>query len=222
MDFMCTLSTMAHASGAVQQRATYRHGDLRQALLDAGLAMAREGGPDAVVLREATRRAGVSPNAAYRHFTDREALVAAVSDAAQGASAAVIEREWDAVPEGDPAATAHAHLRAVGTGYLRFARDESGLFRAAYTVPTDLANALDPRKAGPGGRTPFELLGIALDECVTAGLLPAERRPGAELSAWSAVHGLAMLVLEGPLHDLDEATLAHAGRSVIEMVVRGL
>ena len=52
-------------------RATYRHGDLRQALLDAGLAMAREGGPDAVVLREATRRAGVSPNAAYRHFADR-------------------------------------------------------------------------------------------------------------------------------------------------------
>ena len=66
-------------------RSTYRHGDLRQALLEAGVAMAREGGPDAVVLREATRRAGVSPNAAYRHFSDREALVTAVSDAALGA-----------------------------------------------------------------------------------------------------------------------------------------
>ena len=50
------------------QRSTYRHGDLRRALLDAGIELARSGGPDAVVLREATRRAGVVPNAAYRHF----------------------------------------------------------------------------------------------------------------------------------------------------------
>ncbi|CAN5553652.1 TetR/AcrR family transcriptional regulator [soil metagenome] len=213
---------MAHASSAVQQRATYRHGDLRQALLDAGLAMAREGGPDAVVLREATRRAGVSPNAAYRHFADREALVAAVSDAASSASAAVIEAEWDAVPAGSAADTAHSHLRAVGTGYLRFARDEPGLFRAAYTVTSNLEQAFSPDKAGPGGRTPFQLLGIAIDEMVAAGLMPIERRPGAELLAWSSVHGLAMLVLEGPLRDLDEATLQHAGRALIDMVDRGL
>jgi hypothetical protein len=57
---------------------------------------------------------------------------------------------------------------------------------------------------------------------VAAGLMPAERRPGAELIAWSAVHGLAMLVLEGPLRDLDEAALQHAGRAVIDMVIRGL
>ena len=49
-------------------RSTYRHGDLRRALLEAGIELARSGGPDAVVLREATRRAGVAPNAAYRHF----------------------------------------------------------------------------------------------------------------------------------------------------------
>ncbi|MCU1416866.1 MAG: TetR/AcrR family transcriptional regulator [Schumannella sp.] len=184
--------------------------------------MAREGGPDAVVLREATRRAGVSPNAAYRHFSDREALVAAVSDAASSASAAVIEAEWDAVPPGDAAQTAHAHLRAVGRGYLRFARDEPGLFRAAYTVPSNLEQAFSPDKAGPGGRTPFQLLGVALDELVAAGLMPAERRPGAELIAWSSVHGLAMLVLEGPLRDLDEQTLQHAGSALIDMVDRGL
>jgi AcrR family transcriptional regulator len=213
---------MAHDPSAVQQRSTYRHGDLRQALLDAGIAMAREGGPEAVVLREATRRAGVSPNAAYRHFADREALVSAVADAAAGASAAAIEAEWDAVPAGTPAETAHAHLRAVGRGYLRFARDEPGLFRAAYTVPTDLREAFSPEKAGPAGRTPFQLLAIALDELVAAGVLPPERRPGAEFSAWSAVHGLAMLVLGGPMRDLDEATLAHAARSVIDMVDRGL
>lgn len=213
---------MPHVHTPVQGRTTYRHGALHQALLDAGVAMAREGGPDAVVLREATRRAGVSPNAAYRHFADREALVAAVSDAASSASAAAIEAEWDAAPTGSPAETAQAHLRAVGTGYLRFARDEPGLFRAAYTVPSNLEQAFSPDKAGPGGRTPFQLLGIALDEMVAAGLVPAERRPGAEFSAWSSVHGLAMLVLEGPLRDLDEDTLRHAGQAVIGMVVRGL
>ncbi|GAB3404715.1 TetR/AcrR family transcriptional regulator [Schumannella luteola] len=204
-------------------RATYRHGDLRQALVDAGFAMARESGPDAVVLREATRRAGVSPNAAYRHFADRTALVQAVSDAALGAVAEAIEEEWERIARaGDAAADAHAELEAVGVGYLRFARDEPGLFRAAFTVPRDLRSALSPDKAGPRGRTPFELLGIALDDLVAAGELPAERRPGAELLAWSAVHGLAMLALEGPLHDLDPELARQTGRRVIAMVDRGL
>lgn len=49
-------------------RNIYRHGDLRRALIDAGIELVREGGPDAIVLREATRRAGMVPNAAYRHF----------------------------------------------------------------------------------------------------------------------------------------------------------
>ncbi|TPW70066.1 TetR/AcrR family transcriptional regulator [Schumannella sp. 10F1B-5-1] len=205
------------------QRSTYRHGDLRQALVGAGLEMARESGPDAVVLREATRRAGVSPNAAYRHFADRTALVGAVSDAALGAVAEAIEEEWERIDRrGDAAAVAHAELEAVGIGYLRFARDEPGLFRAAFTVPRDLESALSPDKAGPRGRTPFELLGIALDDLVAAGELPAERRPGAELLAWSAVHGLAMLALEGPLHDLDPELARQTGRRVIGMVDRGL
>lgn len=212
---------MTHADPSVQ-RSSYRHGDLRQALLDAGIAMAREGGPDAVVLREATRRAGVSPNAAYRHFADRTALVTAVSDTALGMAAVAIENEWDAVELGDAASVAHAHLRAVGIGYLRFARDEPGLFRAAFTVPVNLEQALSPDKAGPSGRTPFQLLSMALDELVEVGSLPTERRPGAELLAWSAVHGLAMLALEGPFRELDEQTLRGAGRRLVDMVDRGL
>lgn len=215
---------MAQQDAGVQaRRAGYRHGDLRQALIDAGLEMAREGGPDAVVLREATRRAGVSPNAAYRHFADRSALVAAVSDAASGEVAAAIEREWDAVVDSlPPVEAARAHLRAVGFGYLRFARDEPGLFRAAFTVPADLDDAFGRAKAGPGGRTPFQLLATALDELVAAGALPAERRSGAELACWSAVHGLAMLVLEGPLRGLPPELGGAAARRVVEMAVRGI
>jgi AcrR family transcriptional regulator len=215
---------MAQQDASVQPpRSGYRHGDLRQALIDAGLEMAREGGPDAVVLREATRRAGVSPNAAYRHFADRNALVTAVSDAASGEVAAAIEQEWDAVPADlPPDASAREHLRAVGTGYLRFARDEPGLFRAAFTVPTGLEEAFGRAKAGPGGRTPFELLATALDELVATGALPEERRPGAEFACWSAVHGLAMLVLEGPLRDLPADLKRMAGQRVVDMAIRGI
>jgi len=204
-------------------RSTYRHGDLRQALIETGVELAREGGPAAVVLREATRRAGVSPNAAYRHFSDRAELVDAVSSAAQARVAAAIDLEWQAIPAGlPPADTARARLRAVGRGYLRFARDEPGLFRAAFSVPADMRDAFSADKAGPGGKSPFELLATALDDMVDAGVLPPERRPAAEILAWSAVHGLAMLVLEGPLRDLDAETAAAVGQRLIEMVQKGL
>jgi hypothetical protein len=110
----------------------------------------------------------------------------------------------------------------VGLGYLRFARDEPGLFRAAFGVPGGLDRAFVAEKAGPGGTSPFGLLAGALDDLVRVGALPAERRPASELLAWSAVHGLAMLVLEGPLHELDDDTRRMAGRRVVEMVVRGI
>lgn len=203
-------------------RSTYRHGDLRRSLINAGVDLARAGGPDAVVLREATRRAGVSPNAAYRHFADRAELVNAVSDAAQGFAAAAMEAELAQLPPADDVASAQERLRAVGIGYLRFARDEPGLFRVAFGVPGGLDRAFVAEKAGPGGTSPFGLLAGALDDLVRVGALPAERRPAAELLAWSAVHGLAMLILEGPLHDLDEEIRVLAGRGVVEMVVRGL
>jgi AcrR family transcriptional regulator len=74
-------------------RTTFRHGDLRRALLQAGIELARDGGPQAVVLREATRRAGVAPNAAYRHFSSHRDLLQAVRAAALSSLALAIEAE---------------------------------------------------------------------------------------------------------------------------------
>src|SRR6267143_501148 len=82
------------------ERSTYRHGDLRRALLEAGVELARDGGPDAVVLREATRRAGVVPNAAYRHSASRHDLLRAVRSAALSALAVAIETELAGLPPG--------------------------------------------------------------------------------------------------------------------------
>jgi AcrR family transcriptional regulator len=204
-------------------RTTYRHGDLRHALLTAGIELASAGGPDAVVLRETTRRAGVAPNAAYRHFRDRAALLAAVSDAAQGALAAAIEAEQAGLPpSADRADTARARFRAVGTGYLRFARAEPGLFRTAFSVPDSLDGHSAPTRAGPRGQTPFQLLSAALDDLVGAGLLAPDRRPGAEFLAWSAVHGLATLLIDGPLRAVDDDLAEQLGHRLVAMVDHGL
>lgn len=206
------------------RRRAYRHGDLHRALVEAGLQLARGGGPDAVVLREATRRVGVSPNAAYRHFTDHHALLEAVCAGAQAALADAIETELTAAQTGvsDRAAGARAGLRAVGTAYVAFAQTEPGLFRTAFSVPVDLATAGSPAKAGSRGRTPFQLLAAALDTLVEAGVLPPQRRRGAEALAWSAVHGLAVLAIDGPLRDFDRAQIDSLTQRLVDMVEYGL
>jgi AcrR family transcriptional regulator len=219
---------MTTAAASEPLRSTYRHGDLRRALIDAGIALARGGGPDAVVLREATRRAGVVPNAAYRHFAGREALLQAVRAAALSALAVAMESELGRVRPAHPrtagrrAESARAGLRAVGTAYLRFAQAEPGLFRTAFAVPGAAADQADPGKAGRSGLDPFQLLGAALDRMVEAGALPPARRPGAEYLAWSAVHGLAMLVIDGPLRRLSRRQVRAIGERVIAMVEKGL
>lgn len=202
------------------ERRTYRHGDLPAALLAAGIELSRAGGPQAVVLREATRRVGVSPNAAYRHFADHHALLRAVCAAAMGQLARAMEREQLAVPALPLEQTALARLRAVGTGYLRYAQDEPGLFRTAFTAADELTDTDDA--AGDSGLTPFGLLNAALDDLVSVGLLPVARRPNAELTAWSAVHGLSMLLIDGPLKHLDRKQADAAVQQLLDHIQAGL
>ncbi len=204
-------------------RSTYRHGDLRRALLAAGIELARQGGPDAVVLREATRRAGVVPNAAYRHFASRDDLLQAVRAFALSSLAMAMEAQLAGLRRGRrPADFARGSLRAVGAGYLRFAQEETGLFRTAFSVADAVEGDTDPDKAGQSGLNPFELLGAALDRMVATGLLPAARRPGAEYLAWSAVHGMALLVLDGPLRQADPRQLQALAQRLLDMVEKGL
>src|SRR3979411_2216648 len=100
-------------------------GQVRRALIEAGMELARMGGPDAVVLREATRRVGVAPNAAYRHFADRDALLAAACVAAMDELARRMQARVKATPRRRKAAdTAIAKLRAIGIAYLEFAMHE--------------------------------------------------------------------------------------------------
>lgn len=183
--------------GVKVTRTRYHHGQLREALVATGLELARTGGPSAVVLREAARRLEVSPAAGYRHFSDREELLLAVRREALGALGL---RMLDAARAADPL----ARFRGLGEGYVRFALEEPGLFRTT-AAPGVLVR---PGQA-PEGRDPFRLLSAALDDLVHAGRLSAGRRAGADAVALSAVHGLAVLLLDGLLPQADaEALLA--------------
>lgn len=197
------------------------------------MALAREGGPDAVVLREATRQAGVVPNAAYRHFASRDALFEAVRLTAASMLARAMEEEIARSGRGrkTPLEAARARLRAVGTGYLRFARQETGLFRTAFSpappgqgVDGGASPAADRRAspAGDSGLDPFELLASALDALAAAGALAPANRAGAEYLAWSTVHGMALLAIDGPLRRLSDAEAEAMGQRLLDMVERGL
>jgi AcrR family transcriptional regulator len=194
-------------------------GQVRNALIAAGLELARAGGPDAVVLREATRRVGVVPNAAYRHFADRDALLAEVCVAAMDELAGRMQEQVAAVPEHrDAKQAAIARFAALGVAYLDFATQETGLFETAFAVPRHLEYAA----AGGHGPTPFQLLGSTLDELVTAGVLPAERRPDAEYSVWSSVHGMTVLITQGPLRGMPAQFVRHVSDQLLAFIIRGL
>jgi AcrR family transcriptional regulator len=174
-------------------------GTVRAALIEAGVELARSGGPDAVVLREVTRMVGVVPNAAYRHFADRDAFLAAVRDAALRRLA---QRMADGMSRvrarrGTPLG-AQRRMRAVGQAYLEFARTDPGLFDTAFA-----ATEHHPPAAGNVTPGPFDHLKAALDELFEAGLLEPARRPNVEYPTWATVHGLAVL-LRGPLRSLSD------------------
>jgi AcrR family transcriptional regulator len=206
-----------------RSRGTYRHGDLKAELLRFGLDLARQGGPEAVVLREATRLAGVTPHAAYRHFEDKEALLTAVSERAFSMLADRLERELSEIPECNSAAgAARSRLRAVGTGYIGFAFEEPNLFRTAFSVPVDLSTAMSHSKAGRQGRTPYEILQATIEECAASGAIPPGRQQDARIFSWSAVHGFATLIVSGPLRGFSSEAVQLSTRALLDRVDQGI
>src|SRR6202022_696015 len=93
---------------------------------------------------------------------------------------------------------------------------------SAPPAPEDHDRPPGPQTRPPADSTePFEILGQVLDQAQDAGLLDPHRRPGAEIAAWSAVHGLASLLLDGPLPTTD-ADIEFSFRQVLDLIARGL
>ncbi|UGT59316.1 TetR/AcrR family transcriptional regulator [Nocardia asteroides] len=184
----------------------YHHGDLRNALVQAAGALAVRGGPGAVTVRAAAREVGVTPTAAYRHFTNQEALLRAAQQQAQHTLFTAMSADVD------PGAPAIERLRAAGRGYITFALREPGLFRTAFCAPANTGAPADDEPA-------FALLSTLLDELVETGYTAPEHRPDAEIAAWASVHGVAGLLLDGVSTWMERDAAIDA---VLGMVARGL
>lgn len=179
----------------------YHHGNLRDALVDAGVDVVRDGGPEALSLRELARRVGVSHAATYRHFADREALVDVVAERALAALVAEVHHRLDAIEEPDEVTRARRRLVEIGVGYVAFAMTESGLFRLLFTAYPDAPDG----KSDATGEDPYGMLNQALDDLVAVGYLDERGRAGADITCWAAVHGFSVLNVEGPLRGLPAA-----------------
>ena len=166
-------------------------------------------------------------NAAYRHFADRDELLAAVADAGMRALTAAGEERLarlDAeLPDADPVLRARLRLREIGRSYVEFARAEAGLFRVAFAAfPSAPSTApMVPEVEAADDASPFGQLSGCLDDLVAVGYLAASARPNAEFTCWSVVHGLAMLMLEGPLQRLDDATRRQVTDGALLAIDRG-
>jgi AcrR family transcriptional regulator len=165
---------------------------------------------------------GVVPNAAYRHFADRDELLAAVcASALHELTARMSEGIARVRGKNGDARAAGRRLQAIGTAYLSFAREEPGLFATAFAVPQQ------HNYVAQGGETgqevsPIHLLRTALDELVDAGVLDDRRREGLEYPVWSTVHGLAVLTGQGPLRDLPDTARRRIERLTFTFIGEGL
>lgn len=196
----------------------YHHGNLRDALVEAAVEVVREGGPEALSLRELARRVGVSHAAAYRHFADREALVDVVAERAMEALVAAIARRLGDVVDEEPVRRARRRLVEIGAGYVEFALTESGLFRLLFTAYPEPPQG----KESPTYDDPYSMLNEALDDLVEVGYLDPGVRVGADVTCWSAVHGFAVLNVEGPLRGLSDVEREATLTGLLLAIDRGL
>ncbi|HMO76470.1 MAG TPA: TetR/AcrR family transcriptional regulator [Sphingopyxis sp.] len=167
----------------------YHHGDLRAAVIAAGLERLAQGDGVELGLRALARDVGVSATALYRHFPDKEALLDALADEGLRRLGARQAQAWLKAGGG------RAGFKATGIAYVRFAHEEPALFRLSFT------RQMPDRKEGEdGGEVAYNLLRAGVGEA-----LPGTVDPDvAALHAWALVHGLAMLILDRRV-DWDEA-----------------
>jgi AcrR family transcriptional regulator len=168
----------------------YHHGDLRRALLDAGLALIKEHGPLGVTLREAARRAGVTHAAPYRHFTDKEALLAALAE--EGFTRLRAELE-EAITGTDGL----ARTEAIGVGYVHFARKNPQQFRVMFG--SEVGDKRNYPSLAEADQSVFDLAVQAIRAGQDTGEIPAGNPASMGLVWWSMLHGVASLVVDGQM-----------------------
>ena len=171
-------------------RRGYHHGNLREALIQAALDLIAKKGPAGFTFADAARSAGVSPAAPYRHFRDRDALIADVARRGFELFAAHLDRAWD---DGRP--EPFAAFESVGRAYLAFARGEPAYYSAMFEAGLSFDG--DPALRQAADRS-FAVLRRA-SETLCARLPPEKRPPSLMMSlhVWALAHGIASLFARG-------------------------
>jgi AcrR family transcriptional regulator len=190
-------------------RRSYHHGNLREALISAALDLIAQKGPAGFTFAEAARAAGVSPAAPYRHFRDRDALMA---DVAKRGFEHFEQRLAAAWAEGRPSPL--AAFERLGGAYLAFAREEPAYFSAMFEAGLAIAQHRDLQEAGDRA---FGVLRQACEAIVAA--MPPSKRPPAlmmGLHIWALSHGIASLFARG---DAARRTLPMTPEELLEAAV---
>lgn len=190
-------------------RRSYHHGNLREALIDAALSLIAQKGPAGFTFADAARSAGVSSAAPYRHFRDRDALLADVARRGFELFEVHLEKAWDG---GKP--EPFRAFENVGRAYLGFARNEPSYYSAMFEAGVALDSDPGLRQASERA---FAVLRRA-SEALSAHA-PAEKRPPAlmmSLHIWALSHGIASLFGRG---DAGRRSLPMAPEDLLEAAV---
>ena len=170
-------------------KATYHHGNLESALLDAAIRLVQKYGPEQLSLRAVSAEVGVSPSAGYHHFRDKDALINAIGEVLFDRLATMQEKAIAKVKgKGGPASI--KKFEEMGHAYFAWATSEPNLYRLMFGGYCEINMEEHDSKA-------WILLRDALDELVAEGVLNKNLRQGGEIIVWSAVHGASSLAIEG-------------------------
>jgi AcrR family transcriptional regulator len=196
----------------------YHHGDLRHVLIEAALQLAEEGGAEALSVREAARRAGVSPGAPFRHFESRTALMTAVAEEAQRRFRAEIDAALAKVPAADPL----ARFRAFGLAYLRWAMRNPAHFEIISS-----GKYFDHDTAAGLSRDNAELIGVVertLAEAAALGQLRSGDLKRIQIAGRALVYGFARMNLDGhfPRWGIAEREAERTAEAVLDLFIEGI
>jgi len=197
------------------RRSTYHHGDLQRALRHAASRLVAERGADGFTLRGAARLVGVNHAAAYRHFSDKRALLAAIAEDGYEALAVRLRRADAAVPKADVL----ERLRRIGVAYVGFARSASPLF-ALMTGPRLNEDGRFP-SLEDALRRGVDAIESPLRDGQAAGILRTESVTGQALAILSLIHGYAQLVVARRIHVRPARIAEHLG-SLLDPLLQGL
>jgi AcrR family transcriptional regulator len=196
----------------------YHHGDLRRVLIDAALKLAEEGGPEAVSVREAARRAGVSAGAPFRHFVSRDALMTAVAEEAQRRFRAEIEAALADAPADDPL----KRFRSFGLAYLRWA-----LKNPAHFEIISSGRHFDHDGAAALSRDNAELIALTerlLTDAFEKGQLKPADPKQVQIAGRALVYGFARMNVDGhfPRWGVAKGEVGRMAEAVIDLFIEGI